>query len=381
MDTFWGCAPRQLLLLADRLARAADRLEELLEQIVVVAETAAWTGADADAHRARVRRTADAGADLAAAVRRLGVRLRHEAEEQEEASAPDRGADADPFEMLRAGLPRPGSLLELMRRIEDQVVDILLPPGTLRRRAADGVMSPELRPWLVGPLHRPLGLGTATASRAPSPPAAPLEPGTASQAWAEATRKKLARSNPFTKTAQTLMSVHSALDTGHTALEDRAAGHEWAEAAVAAVGVPVHLSGTVLGARSPLGQVQDGVEGFLASKHQAVEDLRAAAAERDPAAALRAAERDAYRSAEAIGTVVLSSPAPGLVGAVEDLGAASAELLDPVAPEAAETVRSGFDGARTRAETLSERLGLTDPVESLYGMRRRHLPMPWDEAA
>lgn len=387
MNTFWGCTPHQLTDLAERFLEAAELLERLFEEIVIVAEAVPWQGPDATAHRARSRHVAAEGSDLVGGLRELRILLRREAAEQEEASAPDRaGRPWDPFAGIRASLPSPVAIHRVLETAEDIVLDGVLPPGSRGRELLDQVMEPSTASPiggspLGGPLPFPTGFDPAAPPAPPLPHGEQYSPTTENQEWAHDLRRRMMRAHPMLRLSQRGLDGQRSVDEALDGLEVRAEGDEWAEAGAAALRIPHDITGALFGERSTLGSVERGVDGAIASQAQTAQDVNGAIRDRDPAAAVRGLERGAFRTAEAIGTVALASPLWAVGGMTHDVIQHGAEVIEPVNGEAAAGLRGAGDGLAERTRGVSEAIGRASSGEFWYDHRRRVMPMPWDAAA
>lgn len=201
-------------------------------------------------------------------------------------------------------------------------------------------------------------------------------------AHAEELRRMLAKRYPYTRAAQLAMDGHAALEEKVGDLETTFEERGW-EIPAAAAGVYGHhlgLVGQLIGEESALGQATVGLERMWANGEQTLSEVTEAVGDGDAAAALRAGERGMLRHGQLSAELLTAGPVWYAADAFSDVIGGAADAIEPVAPEAAETLHE----AEQRSDALGADIrGIREEIldaQTWYDGRRRVIPLPWDPA-
>lgn len=387
MNTFWGCEPEALTDLSTVFADGGDRIRLLRERILETMHATTWEGPDAQVHR---QRTADAAATmthLLEALRRFSEQLCQEAEAQTVCSSAEGAPSHDPLGIwatppwVRDPVPLP----PLTGGATQGWGPMIGGPFAHRDPVALAEGLPELPdlgdlgPWIGGPLaaQDPRTIPRPT----PVPDTGELDVDPALLTEAQQSRRLALGAIPVVGTAQMAMGLHaeydSFLDRGEQDLEQ--AGLGFLAPAVSVARIPHTVAGIAVGEDSVLGQATSGVDASIASAVQTREEISAAIGEGDVAGAVSAAEKGLFRQAGVSADILTATPFAAVSETLADGLGAGAHVVEAVAPGAAAPLREAEQVTRQVGETWeADRESLLDP-ERYYGLRREHLPMPWDQ--
>lgn len=397
MNIFCGCDPEALTELAERLRERAQRVLELIELLRETARTVTWVGPDADGHRRRTDAMAEHAAGVVADLRAAVLAMRRHAGEQERAS------EADPLAAVRAELPRPAGggpghegtrfawpdLEELgLRRptlLEDpgpwiggpfQAEDPLdlLPEGWTPTAPSGG-----WGPWIGGPFMPTTGpIARPESGALPEGEEFALDPGIL--AAAEEDRRSVIGAIPIAGTIQTAMKVHEEVGAFHDGVERSLAeaGLEELQPVADIARLPHTLSESLLGERSTVGQIAEGLDRSWANVLQTGAEVTDAVGEGDWSGAVRAGERGIFRSWGTSADLMTITPLPAHAETGAELLGDAADAARPVSPAAADGLDRAAGELRGHAEGVEAAIDSLGDAERWYDIRRELAPMPWD---
>lgn len=401
MNTFWGCDTDSMTELAALFGDRAGTLEKLAQGAGTTARTVTWFGPDADDFTIDVDEAVETLISLVETIRRLGELLGDEAEDQDRASSPGggdvygvstRGGAGGPLSGILATPPR-GPLVDggPSRPLEEKEPwwrtpaggpGLILDPATTTkafRKLVDLVDAGTIGPIIGGPMVSPW-------ARHRPPVEGPLPEGEGFDLDPELLGRASEQRSRVTGALPVVGMVESVMELQQST-EGRA--ERWEQGLVDAgldeltpltdvVGSADRAMGIFLGKDSQPAQVLDGVDRMWANTQQTGGEVLSAVVDGDPAAALRAAERGAYRHGDAVADVLTATPIP----VATDAGASFAEDLaghvEHVSPEAAETMRENAAEIRESGERWQQAQDEITDGETRYDRRRRHAPLPWD---
>ncbi|MGP9537484.1 hypothetical protein ACT3SP_05705 [Brachybacterium sp. AOP43-C2-M15] len=401
MNTFIGCEPEALEDLAERMREGARRLLELIERLRAACAAVTWNGPDADAHRRRSEEAAADGLRVVAALRGGASELQLHARQQELASRAETDAQigsADPARSLRAELPWRSTAdgegdelgvnlprLRGRRVLEDPGRWVGGPfmaedPQDLLPGLPDAPSLPGgVGPWIAGPMMPP-GMPAKVSGSRPLPEGEDFALDPTTLADAQKDRRIALGSLPLAGQAQMAMGLHDALGRGLDRVEEtlEESGLGGLSPVVSAVRIPHTLAAPVLGEKSVLGQVTDGIDRGLANVMQTGEEISGAIGDGDWAAAVRAGERGMFRHADTAADVLTATPVPAVMESTSDLIGFGAEAVEMAGPEAAAPLRGVEQTTRDVGERWQSAQDQLTDGEGWYDRRRQYLPMPWD---
>ncbi|GAA1717320.1 hypothetical protein [Brachybacterium phenoliresistens] len=390
MTSFLGCIPEQMRELNDLILERTEQIRDLLEGLGVLSGAVGWTGPDAEAFRDRTGAVIARGGATAAMLLRRGQELAAQAEAQDAASAPDRGAVPG----AEGPGPRGSALPEILMGPTSPGGPAGGPPPasgtgtwqeTLRDRGGIG------QPLAATPqeLERLREAGTAALEDLRTPrPGVPAEEGGLRYdedilAGAEGFRTLALRKVPGLGLLQGANIGHGKIET---ALEDAeswliAHGHEEWVPALDLASMPVTVGGALVGDESVLGQSLRGIDQTLANRVQTTGAVGSELLEGDLGGAARELEYGMLRDIENASLLLVPDPTRAVLGAGEELLHDMADASEPIAPApVSEQIHAMADGVGGFKDQMEEARGLlTDPQE-LLRRRREHLPLPWDPA-
>lgn len=377
MDTLWGCVTEDMDELVERIVRNAERLRRLIELLRGTSGAVAWTGPDADVHRARTSAVTTEAADLCGVLRERAEQLQEESAQQTVASRADAGMN--PLERVRAEWPdlRPARSPDgpnfpefhpfqpgFSHPIELENVPTL-------RDLIDRFEVPDLGPMIggpFGPTRRPLPEGEEYDI-----PRDALDQG-------ESLRRTAMRLNPYTAGAQMLMDLHSAkggwLDSAESFLVDN--GMDSFVPFVDMARIPHANSSLVVGEGSTIGQVTREIDVMMANASHTTGEVTDALGRGDLGGAVRAGERGVYRQYEGLAAIATASPIWNMPDTGGDIAGHAADVLEPISPFAAEQFRKGEEQSHALGEYVTSAREEALDSENWYDARRRAIPLPWD---
>lgn len=386
MDTIWGCDTETMDELAAEVVERVERLIALFDALRGASAAVTWTGPDADDHRARTATVARQGADLCGILREHARRLHDESAQQSDASRAD--PFADPGFAVRAGgidplrAPFTGTGSATAPRSGKFTLFPEVDPGfrhPIDHEKIAGVWRKLNEPWSIPPFAGPFVPrlphhgGELPQSEEYGLTQESLERG-------ELARRTALRGNVYTAGGQAVLDAHTmageALDGAEAALID--SGHDEFTPAVSLARVPLDASSLLIGENSTAAGIVHGVDHLFANYSQAGGEVIDALGEGDLAGAARAMERGGYRHLEALGEMATSGPISEVPGVSADMAGHAADAVEPVSPEAADSLRDLEHAHREIADRVE---GVRESVldsETWYDMRRREAPLPWD---
>lgn len=427
MNIFCGCDPEALTELAERLREKARRLLELIELLRETARAVTWVGPDADAHRRRTDAMAEHGAAVVADLRAAVLAMRRHAWEQERAS------EADPLAAVRAELPGPaggrsgregtgfswpdleGLGLRRPTLLEDpgpwiggpfQAEDpTSLVPGLSPLDAPAGGWGPAIAgpmqpadpldllpegwtppapaggwgPWIGGPLMPPTG-PVAPPERTALPEGEEFALDPEILAAAEEDRRFAIGAIPVAGTIQKAMKVHEEIGAFHDGVERSLAdaGLEELQPLADVTRLPHTLSESLLGEKSTVGQIAEGLDRSWANVLQTGAEVTDAVGQGDWSGAVRAGERGMFRSWGTTADLLTITPLPAHAETGANLLGDAADATRPVSPAAADGLDSAAHELRGHAERADAAIDSLSDAERWYDTRREMAPMPWD---
>ncbi|MDN5898907.1 MAG: hypothetical protein L0H74_02440 [Brachybacterium sp.] len=393
MNTFWGCETERLTELSTVFDTRAVQLRALILQARLGVHAVDWIGPDAEEHRRCAEDLVETVITLIERLRKLAELLGREAAEQNLCSraeeGPARAGDPLGVRATPPWVPDPG---ERLPSLSGPSVEDLLPRlgGPLMAEDPSRIAEllpdlPDLRdigPLIGGPLMAEPPLRPHPASR-PLPEGEDFALDPEILAEAEHQRNLVLGGIPGVGLAQTMMSAHEAVggfyDRVELTLEE--SGYGAFTPVVSLARIPHDASDVVLGENSVLGQTLSGIDRGVANAIQTGGEVFTAVGDGDLAGAVRATERGSYRHAGSVADILTATPVPAVAETTSDLIGTSAELTEPISPEAAQTLRTAEQSVRDLGhgwEQGQERL--TDP-EFYYDLRRTYFPTGWDPQA
>jgi len=390
MTSFLGCIPEQMRELNDLILERTQQIRDLLEGLGVLSGAVGWSGPDAEDFRGRTGAMIAQGGATAAMLLRRGQQLSDQADAQDAASAPDRGAAPG----AEGPGPRGSALPEILMGPPSPGGPVGGPP----RSSGEGTWQETLRdrggigqPLAATPqeLARLREAGTAALEDLRTPrPGVPAEEGGLRYdadilAGAEGFRTLALRKVPGLGLLQGANIGHGRVEA---AVEDAESwltsnGHEEWVPVLDLASTPVTVGGALFGDESVLGQSLRGIDQTLANRVQTTGKVGSELLEGDLGGAARELEYGMLRDIENVSLLTLPDPAPAVLGAGEELLRDTANASELIAPSpVSERIHAAADGVGSLKEQMEDARGvLTDPQE-LLRRRREHLPLPWDPA-
>lgn len=379
MDIIWGCDTEDMDELVERIVEGAERLRRLIELLRSTSVAVEWTGPDATVHRERTDVVTTEATDLCGILREISEQLAEESAQQTRASQGGPSLAVDPFAAVRAEWP------EVLFGGPKGSSGWNGEPGIGFRAPIDFKKVPPFPwpegmgkpgPWIGGPFQR----------QDPIDPDRPLPEGEQfgltdeSLAHGEEWRRLLAKTNKYTALAQGALDAHGtvgdSLDRAESALVN--SGHEEFVPVVDLARVPQDVSSLVVGEHSVLGDVSQGADRLLANADQTTTEVTEAVGDGDLTGALRAGERGVYRHQGIISDVAVDVTLPEIPAAAGDVAEHAAGAVEPISPDAAETLREAGERSDALNSSLKETTDRMTDAEQWYDARRRYMPMPWD---
>lgn len=400
MNTFWGCTTDDMEGWADLATGHTATLTALLDDLAAAGPVLPWFGPDAQRFQADLASLLNAGYEAGRLLDRYLEQVRAEAEEQEEASAPDGGTGStagpgpvprhwDDTPMGAGGSPMP-------------VIGAPLSPAPLFGPGASNPFGPMIHPdpiglfdrlrektkdwefgspWWDPGLHRPIG---SPSSPPPMPPVLQPTGSTAPDititADGEAVRTAGARQVPGLKQAQMLMGVHEVIGRGIDGVEQGMvdAGYGAYTGALAPFRMMHAASGMAFGEDSVPGQILGAADAQIANTMHTTGAVGEALLSGDLKGAARETEMGLFRHAEAQFDLVSASPIRPLASFASSTLETGADALEPIAPPAVS------ESLRSAAGTIDSHVTAFDEATSaqrFLDLRYRYLPLPWDQPA
>lgn len=386
MTSFLGCIPEQMHDLNDTIQQRAERIRSLLEGLGVLSGAVGWTGPDADAFRESTAGALAEGTAVAALLAGRGRELVLQADAQDAASAPDRGADLSGIRMGPpggpSGPPAPGpggpgggggpDARPPRERLEDIVREgiggpLAASPEELQR-LREGYA--RLREHLAQP---PGGGDLLTEGELAYDPE--------HLATAESLRTLALRKVPVVGQLQGAHAVQGRLEDAADGAERWLVenGHGQYVPALHAATSPLAVTGALIGEESIVGQSLRGLDQSIANRLQTAEGVVGGIREGDAGEVARELEYGMLREVENTSLLLLPDPSAPILGAGEELLGTAAEASSLIGPPPLTAVlEDAHEGVGDLREHMAYARGtFTDP-QQLLRMRREHAPMPWD---
>lgn len=384
MNTFWGCTTDDMEGWADLATGHTAAFTTLLDDLAAAGPTLPWFGPDAQRFQADLASLLTAGYEAGRLLGRYLEQVRAEAEEQEEASAPDDGTRSagGPGPVPRPGAPlSPGPLFG--PAVSNPFGPMIHPdPIGLFDRLREKTKEWEFgSPWWDPGMHRPIG---SPSSPPPMPPVLQPTGSTAPDititADGEAVRTAGARQVPGLKQAQMLMGVHEVIGRGIDGVERGMAGAGYGAytGALAPFRTMHAASGMAFGEDSVPGQILGAADAQIANTMHTTGAVGEALLNGDLKGAARETEMGLLRHAEAQFDLVSASPIRPLAGFASSTLETGADALEQIAPPAVS------ESLRSAAGTIDSHVTAFDEATSaqrFLDLRYRYLPLPWDQPA